>query len=201
MGDTVPKPLQLQDQQDFLTLIRRNPINSLIIERLPELGTPDTQLVAGSLVQTVWNCLSGKRPEEDILDYDVFYYDPSDLGWDAEDAAIRRARAAFADLGIEVQVRNQARVHLWYQQKFGIQCPPLEGVHDGIDHFLNQSSCFGVSQHNGETKVYAPFGFADLFSMTVRPNCRRNLPEIYYRKAQRWREAWPRLRVMEWPDR
>jgi hypothetical protein len=189
------------EQQDFLALVRRNAINARLIERLPELGAPDVHLVAGCLFQTVWNCLCGKRPEEDIVDYDVFYYDASDLSWEAEDAVIRRARTLTEDLGVEVQVRNQARVHLWYEQKFGIACPPLESVHDGIDHFLNQSSCFGVRQHGGDAEVYAPFGFADVFSMTVRPNCRRNLPGIYCSKARRWREAWPGLQVIEWPAR
>lgn len=187
--------------QDFLALVRRNPVNSLLMERLPDLGVPDVHLVAGCLFQTVWNCLSGRRPEEQIVDYDVFYHDPSDPGWEAEDAVIRRARSFFADLGVEVQVRNQARVHLWYGQKFGVECPPLSSVHDGIDHFLNQSSCFGVTQRHGVAEVYAPFGFADLFSMTVRPNCRRNLPEVYYRKARRWAGVWPNLQVIAWPGR
>jgi uncharacterized protein len=50
-----------------------------------------------------------------------------------------------------------------------------------------------------DVEVYAPFGFADLWSMTVRPNRRRELPELYYSKARRWREAWPDLEVIPWP--
>ena len=190
-----------QDEQNFLDLVCRNPVNSMLIERLPDLNVPDCHLVGGCLFQTVWNCLSGKRPDQDIVDYDVFYYDPSDLSWEAEDVVIRRAQLVFGASGVEVQVRNQARVHLWYGQKFGIACPPLRGVHDGIDHFLSQSCCFGVKQIDGCMEVYAPHGFADLFSMTVRPNCRRNLPEAYYRKARRWVEAWPELQVLPWPER
>lgn len=187
------------DSRRFLAMVRRNRINDVLLERLPELDLPDCHLVAGCLFQTVWNCLSGKRPDEDIVDYDVFYYDSSDLSWAAEDAAIRRVLAVVGDLGVEVQVRNQARVHLWYGQKFGVDCSPLRSARDGIDHFLNRSSCFGLRCRAGAAEVYAPYGFADLFSMTVRPNCRRALPEVYYRKARRWAEAWPNLQVIAWP--
>ena len=187
------------DEQRFLSLVRLNPTNEQLLQRLPALGLRDCYLVAGCLFQTVWNCLSGKRPAEDIVDYDVFYHDPGDVRWEAEDAIIRRVLAAVGDLGVEVQVRNQARVHLWYEQKFGVACPPLRSSRDGIDHFLNQSSCFGIRCEAGVTEVYAPYGFEDLFAMIVRPNCRRSLPAVYYPNARRWSEAWPRLQVIEWP--
>jgi hypothetical protein len=186
------------DRARFLDLVLRNPINELILRRLPGLDLPDSWLVAGCLFQTVWNCLSGKRPDEDILDYDVFYFDSSDSSWAAEDAVIRRCEAAFTDVDANVQVRNQARVHLWYADKFGVACPPLESSRDGIDHFLNESSCFGIRLHAGSFDVYAPFGYGDVFAMIVRPNRRRELPHVYHQKAARWAMAWPRLTVVPW---
>jgi hypothetical protein len=188
------------DEQRFLRMALSNRINAQIIERLPQLAAPDAWLVSGCLFQTVWNCLAGKRPDADILDYDLFYFDDRDLGYQAEDTVIQRAAALFGDLGVDVQVRNQARVHLWYAQKFGIPCAPLLDSRDAIDHFLVEPSCLGVRQQDGELEVYAPFGFNDLFAMTVRPNCRRNLPEVYYRKARRWVEAWPGLEIIAWPE-
>jgi uncharacterized protein len=191
--------VQSDDRQRFLDLVLRNRANGVLLARLRQLDLPDCHLVAGCLSQTVWNCLSGMRPDTEVVDYDVFYYDASDPSWEAEDAAIRRARALFGDLGVDVQVRNQARVHLWYERKFGLACPPLRSVRDGIDHFLNRSSCFGIRPSRGALDVYAPFGYEDLYSMTVRPNRRRELPEIYYAKARRWRAAWPALNVIPWP--
>lgn len=188
-----------EDEQRFLSYVRRNRCNAELLERLPALNVPDCYLVSGCLFQTVWNCLTGKQPGADILDYDVFYYDAADLSWEAEDAVIRRVREAFTDLGIEVQVRNQARVHLWYGDKFGLECAPLRSARDGIDHFLVRAACLGITQRAGVTEVYAPFGFDELFAMTVRPNCRRNLPAVYYAKAKRWQEAWPELTVVPWP--
>jgi len=45
-------------------------------------------------------------------------------------------RCAFAGLGIEIEVRNQGRVHIWYQEKFGTPYPALSKATDGIDRFL-----------------------------------------------------------------
>src|SRR5262245_30755347 len=186
------------DESRFVDLILRNPKNDLILERLGDLGLPDAYLVSGCLFQTVWNCLSGKAPDADILDYDLFYYDASELSWEAEDSVIRRCASEFADLEVDVQVRNQARVHLWYANKFEVECPPLRSSRDGIDHFLNQSSCFGVRRAGRAMEVYAPFGYRDLFDRVVRPNRRRPLPRVYYEKTARWSRCWPSLTVIPW---
>jgi uncharacterized protein len=123
-----------------------------------------------------------------------------DLSWEAEDRVIRQCAEAFADLGVEVQVRNQARVYLWYEEKYGAPCPQMKSSREGIDGFLNQSSCFGVrSCSNGHPEVYAPFGFTDLFDMIIRPNIIRNAPDVYYSKAHRWSQTWPKLKVLPWP--
>jgi hypothetical protein len=183
----------------FVEAVFRNPHNEHIVHALAELELPDAYLVSGCLFQTVWNCLSGKAPTADILDYDVFYYDGSDLSWEAEDSVIRRCAQTFASFGVDVQVRNQARVHLWYAQKFDVECPPLRSSRDGIDHFLNQSSCFGIRCAERTIEVYAPFGFRDVFDRVVRPNPRRPLPNVYREKAARWLRCWPTLTIVPWP--
>jgi hypothetical protein len=55
-----------------------------------------------------------------IKDYDLGYYDASDLSYADEDAVIRRVKTAFDEpLRSMVEVRNQARVHLRFEAKFG----------------------------------------------------------------------------------
>jgi len=188
------------ERERFLRLVLQNPVIAALLERVPDLALPDWYLVSGCLFQTVWNHLSGYPPTHGILDYDLFYCDRSDLSWEAEDVAIRRCTAATGDLGVEVELRNQARVHLWYPEKYGAPYAPLHSSRDGIDTFLNQCSCVGVrSDSKGEIEVYAPFGFSDLFNMVLRPNTRLDRPTVYYEKAKRWREIWPGLTVLPWP--
>ena len=129
---------------DLITAALANPINRKILERLPMLGAPQACLVAGSVYQAFWNGLSERPVAEGVKDYDLFYFDGSDLSYEAEDVVVRRAGALFADLDVLVDVKNQARVHLWYPQRFGGDYPKLEKVEDGIARFLVRSTCIGL---------------------------------------------------------
>ena len=77
------------NRDQFLTAAPRNPVNEIISEELLRRALPDAWIVAGCLVQTVWNGLTRRAVDYGINDYDVFYFDP-DTTWAAEDAVIRR---------------------------------------------------------------------------------------------------------------
>ena len=122
---------QLPIQQQLTHLraaLRRNHTLTEVLARAARMDLPGWYLVAGCLYQTVWNVVTGQPPEAGILDYDLAYFDDSDLSWDAEDAVIKAGDEIFAGLPAPVQIRNQARVHLWYQEKFGVPCPPHESL-------------------------------------------------------------------------
>jgi uncharacterized protein len=189
----------------FTDIVAGNGFVSAVLARADELALPAWYLTAGCLFQTVWNAQHGYAPAQGIQDYDLFYFDDSDLSWEAEDLIVKRCARAFADLPIKVEARNQARVHLWYAQKFGTHSPAFRSCEDGIDSFLATTCCLGLRQVGREREVYAPHGFADLFGMMLRPNLARvaepgTLREVYETKARRWAAAWPRLRVMPWPS-
>ena len=98
-----------------------------------------------------------------------------------------------------MQVRNQARVHLWYPEKFGVPHRPLHSTREGIDGFLTRCSAHGLRKAaSGSYDVYAPFSFDDVFAMAVRPNYVHDLPWQYREKADRWQQAWPRITVTPW---
>ena len=164
------------------------------------LGLPGWYLTAGCLFQTVWNVVTGRHPAYGIKDYDLFYFDASDLSWDAEDTVIQSARRAFADVAAEVEVRNEARVHMWYAQKFGTPIPPYGSTEDAIDSFAATTCCLGVRlEPGGRWRVYAPHGLSDVFNLVVRPNPVLAPRSVYETKASRWRRLWPELTVMPWP--
>ena len=181
----------------FIELALANEANRTILERLPDLDLPDAWLVSGSLFQSVWNALTDRAPDYGIKDYDIFYFDP-DTSWEAEDAAIRHCTEAFAPLGVEVEVKNQARVHLWYEEKFGTPYPPLTCACEGIDRFLAHASMVGLHPGAEGLRLYAPHGLDDVETMTLRPNRAANFSADHYaEKAARWKAMWPELRMME----
>jgi len=197
--DLAAAPLDVQ-LRAFTGMVLSNPVVGALVERLPQLGAPGCYLAAGAVFQTVWNCLSGRDPGEGIKDYDVNYHDDRDLSWDAEDVVIRRAAELFADLEPVVEVRNEARVHLWYEAKFGVPCPPYPSTEAAIASFPNTSSCFGIRPGPRGPEVCAPYGFTDLFAMRTRPNPVQAPRHVYETKVARWRTQWPQLSVLPWPE-
>ncbi len=189
----------------FLAAVLRNEFVAAILERMSGRDLPQWYLSGGCLFQTVWNTEHGIEAPAGILDYDLFYFDSSDLSVRAEQAVEDELTRTFADVPIKIEARNQARVHLWYEDEFGAPCRAFERCEDGIDGFLATCCCFGVRQTvNKQFQVYAPHGFDDLFGLIVRPNRIRTvdsgaLSAIYETKVRRWSQVWPRLNIVQWP--
>ena len=162
---------------------------------------PDLWLVSGALFQTVWNVLDGYPRGHGIDDYDLFCFDP-DTSEEAEDRWIRKAASHFAFADHKVQLRNQARVHLWYPSKFGMDYPKLARSTDGIDQFLVQASVVAVRPIGREDlDLYAPLGLDDIFGRILRPNplWKGPLRPQFMEKCRRYMRDWPSLRLMEDP--
>jgi hypothetical protein len=180
-------------------IVRLNPVVEELLGRMRGLALPDCWLAAGALFQTVWNVLCGRDPQAGILDYDVNYFDDSDLSWEAEDAAITRAARAFSGIEADIQIRNEARVHLWYEEKFGVPCAPYRSTRHAISTFPNCSSCLAIRPVGDTVEIYAPYGLTDLFRLTTRPNPILAPESVYVAKTARWAGEWPRLTVLPWP--
>jgi hypothetical protein len=181
----------------FLATIRTNPINAALLERLPALDLPQCHLVAGCLYQTVWNHRSGFAPTAHIKDYDVFYFDDTDLSWEVEDRVIRRVNALCADLNATVEVKNQARVHLWDEQRFGKPYPKLTSARDGIDRYLSLGTRVGIEVTTGA--LYAPGGLEDTCAGILRINPLNPIPHLFLEKAEDLKRRWEWLTIVHPP--
>jgi hypothetical protein len=186
-------------REDFLAAVLRNPVHEALLDELSQLGLPDAWIVSGCLVQTVWNLRTGRPIDYGINDYDVFYFDP-DLSWEAVDRVIGTLRDTSGRLGARIEVRNQARVHLWYPQKHGKPYPALQCATDGIDRFLTRNTQVGIQRGGDGDRVYAPAGLDDIPKLIVRPNFTPSFSAQAYRiKTARWMALWPELTIMP-PD-
>lgn len=195
---------QLPLDQQLIQLRKSLETNETLIEvlrRAQTLNLPNWYLAAGSLSQTIWNHVSSLPPETGINDYDLVYYDSSDLSYEAEDKYIQAGKKLFEGLRADVEIRNQARVHLWYAKKHGVPCPAHTSVEAGIDSWISTAAMLGVRlEENGAWSVYAPRGLSDFFNMVVRPNPVLGSRAAYDKKATRWKGVWSGLQVEPWPD-
>jgi hypothetical protein len=184
-------------EQDLVQLAQRNRWNKLILDRASHLGLADWWLTAGCIAQSIWNLASGRDVHSGIRDYNLFYYD-LDTSWAAEDAVIEKTGRLFADIPVEVQIRNQARVPLWYPTKFGTPFGAVSRASDGIDRFPCATVAVGIRRHEEGDEIYAPFGLQDLFDGRLRPNKLLPIPDVYAAKTERWLREWPHLLRDSW---
>src|SRR4051812_46093565 len=156
------------------------------------LDLPDWMIFSGAIYQPVLNHLSGRPLEEGLKDYDLGYFDDSDTSYEAEDVVIKTVAAAFEPpLREMVEVRNQARVHLWFEGHFGEPYTALSSSAEALGRFVSPTFAVAVRLRTDDNlEVIAPFGLEDLFAMRLRPNPNRDTPHfgrIAAKLEQRWR--------------
>jgi hypothetical protein len=94
-------------------IVRGAPSLMQVLTTIRPLDLPDWLMMSGAVYQRVLNALTGRSPDYGVRDYDLGYFDASDISYDAEDAVIRRVAAALVEpLRSAVEVRNQARACL-----------------------------------------------------------------------------------------
>ena len=195
MKEKTPNKTEVERLKQFL---KQNGAVLKILERTPALRMPNWYLGAGGVVHTVWNILHGFNPQNGIKDYDLVYYDANDISYEGEDALIQKGKELFKDIPVLVEIRNQARVHLWYEKHFGYSINQYKSAEDSIKTWPTVATCIGVRNIGNQLRVYAPYGLDDVFNIVVRLNKVKITKEIYQNKVDRWTKIWPKLKIIQW---
>lgn len=179
-------------------IVRADPGLTHVLTTVRGLGLNDWRVFSGAVYQSVWNAVTSRPAGYGIRDYDLGYFDP-DTSWEAEDAVIKRVAEAFEPPFRDmVEVRNQARVHLWFEGKFGEPYTPLTGTDGALARFVAPAFAVGVRLEADDTiSVAAPFGLEDVFSLTLRPNPNRPLAKGWDKAVANAMARWPELTVIE----
>ena len=177
-------------------IVRTGPTLMAVLARARELDLPDWLVFSGAVYQRVLNSLTGRDLDYGIKDYDLGYFDAADTSYEAEDVVIRRVAAAFeSPLKELVEVRNQARVHLWFEGKFAEPYAPLTCTADCLERFVSPLFAVGVRLEPDERlTILAPFGLDDLFALRLAPNPRR-ITKGFARTSASATARWPELIV------
>jgi hypothetical protein len=181
-------------RERLTTILHAAPPLMRVLSVARYLCLPDWLVFSGAVYQPVLNHLTGRPLDSGIKDYDLAYFDASDLSYDAEDAVIRRVKAAFDEpLRSMVEVRNQARVHLWFEAKFGEPYAPLSCTAEALERFASATFAVGVRlEPDDRLHIVAPFGLADLFALRLVPNPYRKTVG-FDRASADVRRRWPEL--------
>lgn len=180
-------------------ILRTAPHVMTILETIRALELPDAWLVSGGIYQTAWNVLTDRALMHGIKDFDIVYFDGKDLSYEAEDRIIHRVNTALPELAKLLEVRNQARVHIWYEKRFGRPYRPLHCAMDSLTTYAARTHAVAARlTAAGELVLHAPFGLANLFAMHLVPNYVQPNEQTYVEKAERMKVLWPELSVAPW---
>lgn len=190
----------MSDLEARLEAILRGAPSLMSVMRIArDLDLPDWLIVSGAVYQRVWNQVTGRDPDYGVRDYDLAYYDP-DTSYGAEDVFIKRAAAAYPPpFDALVEVRNQARVHLWFNDHFKTDesYPPLADSAEALTRFLAPAFAVGARlEVDDRLTIEAPFGLDDLFALRLTPNPHRPKGAGWDKVVASAKARWPEITVI-----
>lgn len=184
-------------EKEFIKILEDSPLLMDVFEKIKKVNLPNYYIGAGAIVQTVWNYYSNKPYDYGIEDLDIVYYD-KDISYESEDRWIKEVTEIMKDISIPVDLKNQARVHIWYEEKFKTKVDQYKSVEDAIDSWPTTATSLGIRITESGYKIYAPFGLEDVMSGTIRANKKQITEEIYNKKVSKWTKKWNNLKVVKW---
>jgi len=184
----------LPDEALIKALLSQDPQRWQILDYVRSLGLPDCWIGAGFVRNAVWDHLHGRPPAPVTGDVDVVWFDPTQLA-PATDTQIE-ARLRNLDFSIDWSVKNQARMHLRNAD------PGYASTFDALSHWPETATAIAVRRTaTDDCDICAPFGFADLLALQVRPTpsfIGQKYPLFLDRVRQKqWLEHWPLLKLAE----
>ena len=192
----------LEEQNKILiSILKKNTELMDMLDYIDSLNIPNFYIAAGSIFQTVWNYYDGKPLNYGIKDIDVIYYNSNDLSVDTDLKyyEIIKKYAESKKYNYEIDVSNEARMHIWKKEKFGIDIEQYKSSEDAINKWIATVHAIGITKYKNKIRIYAPYGLNDIFTRTIRPiKHEYNTEEIYNKKANSWKSRFDNLTIIKW---
>ena len=180
---------------ELRALVGASPRFMAALQAVRTLGLASWCIGAGAVRNLVWDALHGHAVPSPLADVDVAYFDAGDLGAGAEQALQRRLEALAP--GLPWEVTNQARVHLWFEGKFGEPYTALTNTDEAPARFVSPAFAVGVRlEADDSISVVAPFGLEDAFDLVLRPNPTRPVAKGWTKAVNNALGRWPELKVV-----
>lgn len=192
----------INDQLEvFISILKKNKELMEMLDYIAKLKLPNFYIAAGSVFQTIWNYYDKKDLNFGIKDIDIVYYNEENITVekDLEYYNLITEYCKNNGYNYEIDVSNEARMHLWKNEHENKDTKPYKSTEDAINQWIATVHAIGITKENDEIKVYAPYGLSDIFSKTVRPiKHQGNSKELYDKKAATWQKRFKNLNIVEW---
>lgn len=187
--------------QQLIDIVMSNDQLMKVFDAISMIGLENYYVGAGAVAQSIWNTLSGYPITQGISDVDIVYYNSDQLEESYEESLKSQLENLLSAFPLKLDVKNEARVHLWYAQKFGYSIAPYESLERAIDTWPTTATALGLRREPDMSwTVYAPYGVEDLFNMHLVANPRQITEAIYMSKVEKWTKKWPKLTYSKWRE-
>jgi uncharacterized protein len=185
----------------LVAMVRSSALLMRALDVARAVDPPDWLIGSGVIRNLVWDRLHGFERPTTPTDLDLIFFDPAALGEEREQE-VRDALAVKA-AAIPWDAKNQAAVHLWHPDVFGVDVEPLTSSADAVSTWPETATAVGVRLLPDDSlRVVAPCGLDDLFGLVCRRNPRRVTVEEYRRRvhSKRIAERWPMVTIVDEPQ-
>lgn len=187
----------IHDEAGLRHILRTSPVLRPLLQGWLHIGLPEAWLSGSGMAQLYWNERFGLPPDHGLADIDLIYFDATDRSMRREARHATRVRRRFDAVPLWIDVKNQARVHLWYERRFGHPIEPYRSIHHALSTFPTTAS-IAIRPSDDGIDMLAPFGLSDILSGTVRANKVQISQGLYEAKINRWKQYWPHVRFLPW---
>ena len=187
-----------EQQSRLIALIYSSSVLMRALRVARVVDPPDWLIGAGVIRERVWDHLHGHAQPRPSKDVDLAFFDPLALGSERERSVQREVSAQAPDICWDVT--NQAAVHLWYPEVFGVEVQPLTSCADAVATWPETATAIGIRLLADDTiQVVAPCGLDDLLGLICRRNPRRVTEEQYRRRvdSKQIAKRWPRVQILD----
>ncbi|HEX4214019.1 MAG TPA: nucleotidyltransferase family protein [Candidatus Dormibacteraeota bacterium] len=162
-----------------------------------DVAAPNWVIGAGAVRDLIFDHIRGASAPVP-RDVDYAYYDPVDLTSETE-AELEESLGRLAP-GLPFEARNQARVHLWYERRFGVPIEPYLSIEQAVSTWPETATAVACRLNRDDAlEVIAPLGLTDLFDGVLRRNPAQITEEMFDQRLRRRPDLsrrWPRVRVV-----
>jgi hypothetical protein len=149
----------------LIEIVRSSRLLMEALRAAREVDPPEWAIGAGAVRDLVLDRLHGAAVPIAPKDIDLIFFEPVDPEGDSgERQVLEHLNALEPDLSWDVS--NQAVVHRWYPERFGIEVEPLRSCADAVATWPETASAVAVRLlADDRIEVIAPLGLHDLFDL------------------------------------
>jgi len=184
-------------REELIQLIWSTPWLLSILHTVRQCNPPDWLVGAGVMRNLVWDHLHQYQTPTPLADIDVIFFDPRDVRPERDHMV--QQQLALRLPGVAWEATNQAAVHLWYEEVFGISVPAFNSSEEAVGTWPETATSVAVRLlANDEIHIVAPCGLSDLFNLVLRRNPSRVTREQFDQRlySKQILHKWPLVHVI-----